>query len=136
MINEVMSTLEKYSKPVLRIGISLVFLFFGSQQLTNNSSWQGFVPDFALILGLTAEKIVMFNSIFELSFGLLLLFGIYTRIVALFLSIHLFIISFSLGFNDLGMRDFGLAIATFVVFMNGNDNLSLGNIFTKKHKSL
>ncbi len=132
IIKEVTNVLEKYAKPVLRIGMSLIFLYFGYQQLTNNASWQGFVPDFALILGLTAEKIVMFNSIFELSFGLLLLFGIYTRIVALLLSIHLFIISFSLGFSDLGIRDFGLAIATFVVFMNGKDGFTLYNKWKKQ----
>jgi len=66
-----------------------------------------------------------------LTFGVLLLLGIYTRIVSFFLAIHLFVISFSLGFNDLGVRDFGLAIATLVVFFNGVDDFCLDKKFRK-----
>jgi uncharacterized membrane protein YphA (DoxX/SURF4 family) len=120
-----MIKLERYAKPVLRIGMGLVFLYFGYQQLTNTALWTGFVPDFALAFGFAAEKIVLINSFFELSFGVLLLLGLFTRIVSFVLALHLFVISFSLGFNDLGVRDFGLAVATLVVFLNGIDDWCL-----------
>jgi hypothetical protein len=29
------------------------------------------------------------------------------------------------GYGDIGVRDFGLAVATFVVFMNGSDMLCI-----------
>ena len=54
-------------------------------------------------------------------FGLLLLFGWQTRIVALLLALHLFDIMWTVGYGEIGVRDFGLAMGTLVVFMNGPD---------------
>lgn len=122
--------LEKWAKPVLRIGLSLVFLYFGFQQVTSPDIWAGYVPNFALFLG-SAEKIALMNGIFELIFGLLLIIGLFTRFVALILSLHLFVIASSLGFNDLGMRDFGLALATLAVFLNGEDKYCLDSHLRK-----
>src|SRR3989344_3850043 len=122
---------EKYAKPVLRIMMAFVFLYFGYQQFTNPASWTGFVPDYVLIFGMTAERLVFMNSLLELGLGVLLLIGLYTRFAAFILSLHLFGIAFSLGFNDLGMRDFGLAVATLVVFMNGSDDFCLDRKFRK-----
>jgi hypothetical protein len=55
------------------------------------------------------------------------LLGIYTRISALFLGLHLFGIAFSLGINAVRIRDFGLAVATISVFLNGNDFMCLSH---------
>jgi len=125
--------LQKYSKPVLRIGLSLVFLYFGYQQITNINEWLGFVPNFALVFGLTAKNIVLMNSLLELILGILLLLGLFTRTSSLILSIHLYGIAFSLGFNDLGVRDLGLATATLAIFLNGPDNFCLDNKFRKNN---
>ena len=57
--------------------------------------------------------------------GLMLLFGWQTRIVALLLALHLFDIMYVVGYGEIGVRDFGLAVATLVVAMNGYDPLSL-----------
>ena len=130
-----MKNLEEYAKPLLRIGMSLIFLYFGFNQMTSPDIWAGFVPNFALYLGLTAKNIVMINSIFELVFGLLLLVGLFTRIVSLMLALHLFTISLSLGFNSLGVRDFGLAIGNLTVFLGGRDKYCLDNkLFSKSYK--
>ena len=66
-----------------------------------------------------------FNALFELVFGFLLLFGWQTRIAALLLALHLFDIMYVVGYGEIGVRDFGLAIATLVVFMNGPDLLCI-----------
>ena len=124
--------LEKYSKPLLRIVMSLVFLYFGFQQIMSPAAWAGFVPDYALVFGLTAEKIVLGNALLELSLGALLLFGLYVRFASLILALHLFGIGFSLGFNALAVRDYGLAFATLVIFLNGSDNFCLDKVFKKK----
>ena len=124
--------IEKYSKPLLRIVMSLVFLYFGFQQIMSPAMWVGFVPNYALVFGLTAEKVILGNALLELSLGALLLFGLYVRSASLILSLHLFGIAFSLGFNDLAVRDFGLAFATLVIFINGSDYLCLDKIFKKK----
>ena len=117
--------LEKYSKPTLRIAISLVFLYFGYQQITSPDLWTSFIPSAILALGISAKTLVITNSIVELSLGTLLLLGLYTRVSSLVLSLHLFGIAFSIGFNPLGIRDFGLAFATLVIFLNGVDRLCL-----------
>jgi len=124
--------LERYAKPLLRITMSLVFLYFGYQQLTDTASWIGFVPNYVLFIGISAETLVMGNALLELTLGTLLLLGLFTYITSLVLAIHLFFIAFSLGVSDLGVRDFGLTISTFVVFLNGPDNLTLDKIWRKK----
>ncbi|MEK6856700.1 MAG: hypothetical protein AABX49_01665, partial [Nanoarchaeota archaeon] len=62
---------------------------------------------------------------FEVVFGLLLLIGLFTKIVSLILALHLLVISFSLGYNDIAVRDFILSLATFSIFLNGKDKLCL-----------
>lgn len=41
------------------------------------------------------------------------------------LAVHLFNIMWMVGYGEIGVRDFGLAIATLVVFMNGSDAFCL-----------
>ena len=117
--------LERYSLPLLRIALSIVFLYFGYQQITDGAAWTGFVPVFATQFGLAALQLVSMNAILELVLGTFLFIGLYTRFSALILSLHLFGISFSLGLNPLGMRDFGLACATFAIFLAGADEFCL-----------
>lgn len=126
-----MQNLEKYARPVLRVAMALVFLYFGFQEVTNPEAWVGFVPDFALVFGLKATTILLINAILELGLGALMILGLFTRIVSLILSLHLFVIAASLGFNDLAVRDFGLAFATLAVFLGGADALCLDKKFEK-----
>lgn len=123
--------LERNSKPILRIAMSLVFLYFGFMQASSPLDWAGFVPDFLLGFGLSANNFVMMNSILELTLGTFLLFGLYTRISSFILALHLLGITLSIGFSPIGIRDFGLTIATFVVFLNGVDKLSLDKKISK-----
>ena len=123
--------LEKYSKPTLRIVMSLIFLYFGYQQITSPESWTGFIPSAFLIFGMTANNLIITNSIIELCLGTLMLIGLYTRLSSFILALHLFGIAFSIGFNPLGIRDFGLAVATLIVFLNGVDKFCLDKKFSK-----
>lgn len=124
--------LAKWSPIVLRVVLSLVFLYFAFAQFTNTNSWIGFVPEGVLIGGLTARTVVLMNAFLELIFGVLLLIGLFTRVSALILSLHLFGIAFSLGWNDLAVRDFGLACATLSVFLHGPDQWCLDTKMNKR----
>jgi len=119
--------MSEYSKIILRVGLSLVFLWFGFSQLIDAESWTVFVPEVALNFGLSAGNIVFLNGMAEVVLGLLLILGIFTRASALILSLHLFGISFGLGYNAIMIRDLGLAIATFSVFLSGRDKWCLDN---------
>jgi uncharacterized membrane protein YphA (DoxX/SURF4 family) len=109
-----------YARPLTRIGISFVFLWFGVNQIFNPSDFMGYLPEMILALE-SASTIVVLNGVAELVLGLLLLFGKWTRFVALVLALHLVGIISSLGYNDIAVRDVGLFIVTVSIALGGAD---------------
>ena len=121
-----------FAPTLLRVGMSLVFIWFGSQQLHDASAWVSYIPTSIISLShLSALTLVYFNGAFEVVFGLSLLFGFFTRVSALLLALHMFDIMYVVGYNEIGIRDFGLAIATLAVFLYGVDKYSLDRKFQK-----
>lgn len=92
--------------------------------MSNAAQWVGFVPDWATSI-MSAGTLVYLNGIFEIIAGLMLAIGIFPRYVALLLGLHLLVISSSLGFSAIGVRDIGLSFATLSLFFLGNDKLAL-----------
>lgn len=115
--------LSKYSPVVLRVAMSLVFLWFGSQQLMHAEKWTSFVPAFVTLL--PAVKLVILNGWLEVVLGVFLLVGFHVRIVSFILAVHLFGIAGTMGFSAIGIRDFGLSLATLSVFLAGADFLCI-----------
>jgi uncharacterized membrane protein YphA (DoxX/SURF4 family) len=129
---EKLEKLNAWAPVVVRVGVSLVFLWFGSQQLLHTSEWVGLIPDWVPSLsGLTAATLIHFNGAFEIVFGICLLVGYFTRISALLLGLHMLHIMTIVGYNDIGVRDFGLAMATISVFLHGMDKLCLDSRLTR-----
>lgn len=107
---------------MLRYGLALVVLWFSLQQFLYPSEWVAYIPDSVLnFTGTQATTVVFLNAIFEAVFGLLLLFGKYTRIAAFLLALHLFDIMWILGYGEIGVRDFGLGVALMSVAAYGPD---------------
>ncbi len=107
---------------MLRIGISLVFLWFGWQQVFDPNTWVSLIPEWATrFSGLSAGTLVLVNGTFELVFGSLLFLGIFTRVVAFLLALHLLHIMSVVGYNSIGVRDFGLSMGAIAVFLYGAD---------------
>ena len=119
-----MERMQKWAPVVVRIGMSLVFLWFGTQQLLNPLQWIGFVPNWASSIA-PLNTIVLANGWTEAILGLALIVGFQVRVVSLLLAIHLFGIALSLRLTPVGVRDFGLSIATFSIFLHGKDKWSL-----------
>ncbi len=112
----------KYSPIILRIGLALVFLWFGMNQISNTVSWVDYVPEWAVRLSsLSADTIVRLNGVFEILFGTALLFGFFTQIAAFLLFLHIAGITFTIGFDPTGIRDLGLTVAMLSVWLNGVD---------------
>lgn len=107
----VLGRFSKYATLVLRVGLAIVILWFGVEQLTNASAWTTWVPEWTSVIGLSAEQIVYLNGTFEVVAGILLLFGFFTSIVSFLLFLHLLLIVFEIGIEPTGVRDFGLAVA-------------------------
>ncbi len=129
-------TMRKFSPVLLRVAMALVMLWFGTHQLLQPEQWFAFLPSWTNSLPISQTTFVYLNGWFEVSFGVLLFLGFYTRIVALLLGLHLLGIAFSLGYTALGVRDFGLALATLAVFFYGSSGWSLDMLMDSRSKSL
>ena len=123
---------KEYSPLVLRIGIGMVFLWFGLTNIFNPQSLVGYLPKIVYALPIEPLTLLFVNGIFEVIFGLLLLVGLFQRLVSFILFLHILIIMFGLGYNDIAVRDFGLALATFVIFLNGPDKFCLDKKLRKR----
>lgn len=121
------------SAVLVRIGISLVFLWFGIEQLLHPQMWLALVPNYAVNLShLSANTLVLTNGVAEVILGLLLILGIWTKLVSGLLSLHAIHIFTIVGYNAVGVRDFAVAISTISIFLNGADNWSLDRYFKEK----
>lgn len=118
--------MKMYAPAILRIGIALVFIWFGASQLLNSSEWISLIPKWAISLShVSANTLVHFNGAFEVVFGLALLLGWFTRITAFFLALHMISITFDVGYTSIGIRDFGLSMAAIAIFLHGSHHLSI-----------
>ncbi|MFZ2886545.1 MAG: DoxX family membrane protein [Minisyncoccia bacterium] len=98
---------------ILRLGLAAVFLWFGFSQLMDGINWVGWVPEWAVsLLHIPPAMIVLANGAFEVIAGGLLALNLFTRWAALALALHLAVITFDIGLNAIGVRDFGLMMAT------------------------
>ena len=125
--------MKNFAPTVLRIGLSLVFLWFGSQQLLHTGAWTGLIPEWVTSAsGFEAATFVYFNGAFEIVFGICLLVGYFTRMSALLLALHLLGIIANVGYTPIGVRDFGLLMATIAVFLYGIDSWCLDKFLVKR----
>ncbi|MCX6781184.1 MAG: DoxX family membrane protein [Candidatus Magasanikbacteria bacterium] len=114
--------LQALSPLVLRLGLAAVMIWFGASQLNNPNAWTSLVPNWALSLsGMSALTVVYTNGFFEIIAGAMIAFGFWSRWAALFLALHLLVITADLGVNDIGIRDFGLSIALLAIAINETD---------------
>jgi uncharacterized membrane protein YphA (DoxX/SURF4 family) len=119
----------KYAPIAVRIGIAFVVLWFGYTQIGNPEPWIGVLPDWTKSLPIEQINLIYLNGWAEIFLGLLLLVGFCTRLVALLIAIHLFQITIAVGYNAVGVRDFGLTLAAISVFLNGHDKWSIDTKF-------
>jgi uncharacterized membrane protein YphA (DoxX/SURF4 family) len=121
-----MKNYVEYSRIFTRIAISIVFLWFGINQIINPNNFMGYLPSF-ILLSTYAKTFIYLNGIFELILGAFLILGLFTRITALILGINLIGIILGLGYNDIAVRDFGLMLITLAIFLGGKDKWCLEN---------
>lgn len=117
--------LKKYAPVLLRIGMAIVFVYFGTSQLQHPQSFVGWLPKEVGLIPIQPTTFVALNGAFETFFGVLLLFGIWTRISAALLGLHLLGITFTIGFTEVGIRDLGLSLATLALAMFGTTPMSI-----------
>ncbi len=118
--------LSAYAPIVLRLALTGVYVWFGTSQIVNAGAWTSIVPAWATGLsGMDATTIVHLNGVLEIIIGALLALGIFVRWAALILFLHLLVIAADLGISPIGVRDFGLALATLALALQGEDKWCL-----------
>jgi len=125
--------MKNWAQIVLRIGLGLVVIYFGSQQLMDPVSWVSYLPSWTASLPFGQTSFIYLNGWFELVFGILLIAGFYTRIVSGLLALHLASIVFTIGYNEIGVRDFGLTVALASIALYGPSAWSLDEFFARKN---
>lgn len=132
-----MSIPKTYSLAVPRVGLSLVYFWFGFEQLKNAAEWVGYIPQVVIKYSpVDAITLIHFNGAFEVVFGVALFLGLCTRLSALLLGLHLAHISATLGFNSLSVRDFGIVMGNLFVVLYGADELSVDRLISSTEEML
>lgn len=120
-----LNILSKYGPVLLRLALAIVLIWFGTSQLLHPENWTRIVPAWANGIFGGADTVVHMNGYFEIIMAILLLAGIQVRIVGLILGLHLIAIASNFGLSPTGVRDWGLCLAAFSIFLNGPDAWSL-----------
>ncbi|HVT74904.1 MAG TPA: DoxX family protein, partial [Candidatus Paceibacterota bacterium] len=127
-----MQKLQTFAPTLLRIGMALLFLWFGTNQFIDTAAWTAYVPQWVVDASpVSVEALVHINGAIEIIFGTALLLGFFTRIAGFILALHMVHIATLVGYNATGVRDFGLAIATIAVWLNGPDAWTLDRYNTR-----
>ena len=119
--------MEYYAPSLLRMGLALVYLWFGISQIMSPLLFTQYIPDFLTALLDNSELIVLSSGIIVSLLGLLLLLGLMTKIVAWILVFHMIIVLNGIGYNSMGVKSFGILIGTITIAMTRNDSLRLDN---------
>ena len=126
---------KNYSIVIIRISLALVLLWFGIDEIVNPENWFGYIPPgITSIIPFDIESFILLNGIFEIIIGVLLLIGYYTRIVAFIAALHLLSITIAVGYNEIGIRDFGLTLMAVSLIFSGAGVFSLDNKKLKNSK--
>lgn len=114
--------IQKYAPVALRLGLAFVFIWFGLNQLIDQSMWVSLIPAGLLkITGLSAPTFVILNGVFEVFMASLLAFGIRIRIVGTLLFLHMLAIVGDVGLSAIGVRDIGIMFGLLSVALQGSD---------------
>ncbi len=128
--------MKKYAPVVVRVGIALVVLWFGVEQILHPEMWVFLLPTWTTMLGLSPTVLIYLNGAFELVVGTALIAGIATRYTALIIALHLFDIAYTVGYGDVAVRDVGLALSAVSIFLNGRDDWSLDTIWLQGKQNM
>ena|SRR3989338_231714 len=128
------SKLGKYSSLILRLGLGAVFLLFGIDQWVHTEFWAGYIsPWIHGFLPVPPLEFMKANAVVDFTIGVFLLLGLFTRIISAVAALHLLGVMVAVGYNDVGIRDFGLFAMAVALFFCSSYPFSLDNkIFYKK----
>lgn len=118
---------------ILQLGLALTILWFGVSQLMDPSKWQGYLPAWAIGLSfISTTTLIYLNAIFEVFTSLFLIFNQYVKFFSFILALHMLLIIFHLGFNEIAVRDFAIFMGFLSLFFMSKNKSSVIDFFKKK----
>ena len=124
-----------YALPIMRIGLGVVIFLAGAHKLVAPDVWTKYAAPWVTALWpdsiVSFELVMMANGVFELLFGIALIAGFYTTIVAGVITLSLLAVVFDLAtgailsgkFVDILIRDLGLvALALGVTILSAQQS--------------
>lgn len=108
-----MFTSSRHSYLALRLGLAVVFLWFGVDKILQPAFWlNAWVPQgvqaFFTKFNLNGLQFIYLNGIFEILVGLSLVTGVFARFFSILAIIFLLSSMFFVGISEVTVRDFGL----------------------------
>jgi len=125
------SEYKRYAPIPVRLGIGIVFLWIGIDIWLNTDYWMTWLPGYVSQF-IEPQIMMLMTGVFDFVFGLLLLLGLFTRISAFLMALHLIGVIMTIGYNDIAVRDFGLLLATIGIFLHGPDKWCLDKWMRKR----
>lgn len=121
---------KEFSFFLLRISLGVVFIIFGIGKFTNDF-WAETMRNIPLLqmMPISMDALVIIDGTLEILTGLLLVLGLFTRIVSLVASLQLMAVLFFLKFQE--TRDIVLLAASLAIFLSGSKFLSIDNLRKK-----
>lgn len=103
----------RYSNVFLRLGLAVVFIWFGVDKFLNPQYWlSAWIPQGALTIaskfGLGGTDIVYSSGVLELLVGASVLSNIFIKIFSVLALIFLATVLFAFGISEVLVRDIGL----------------------------
>jgi len=117
---------EGYAGLFLRIGLSLLFFYFGLDKFLNLES-NVFTGQNMLLVNLapfSTSIVLVMAGVIEVVIGILLLLGVYNKVVAIGAAAWVFIIFLQTGYPG-GIYDLGLSIMALALYFTGSGKYSL-----------
>jgi len=122
---------EKYAPLVIRAGLGTVWLLFGVDKFVNPLNWMGYIPAW-LPLPIAKEVFMGSLAVVETVVGAGLILGIFTRFFAGLAALMLLPIMYSLGYNEISIRDFALFCMSVAMFLRRSTPYAIENRWKRK----
>jgi uncharacterized membrane protein YphA (DoxX/SURF4 family) len=126
---------KQYGTFIVRIGIAVVFLWFGIDKFVHTNNWIGWVPMWMRsLIPISLTSFMYIQGVIETLVGFLLLIGFKTRFAAFLAVITLLGVELSMvgtGQVEIMLRDAGLLAASLSLFFTGSNFLSVDAMIKK-----
>ena len=111
--------MSKVSFHILRVGISVTFIWIGVLILKSPESWGGYLQPWAVkLLPFGISQAMISTALLDIIIGVFLLVDWLTWLAASLGTIHLIIVLLVSGISDITIRDIGLLAGTIAILID------------------